>query len=42
MQDLNALWYDTKHTWDAVHAQVGDMDELIKEFNEATGVLKTL
>lgn len=42
MQDLNALWYDTEHTWDAVHAQAGELDELIDEFNEATGVLKTL
>lgn len=42
VQDLNALWYDTEHTWDAVHAQAGELDELIDEFNEATGVLKTL
>lgn len=42
VQDLNALWYDTKNTWDAVHAQAGELDELINEFNDATGVLKTL
>lgn len=42
VQDLNALWYDTKDTWDAVHAQAGELDELINEFNDATGVLKTL
>lgn len=40
--DLNALWYDTKGTWDAVHAQYKEMDELINEFNEATGLLKNL
>ena len=42
VNDLNALWYDTKGTWDAVHAQVTEMDALINEFNEATGLLKTL
>lgn len=42
VQDLNALWYDTEDTWDAVHAQAGELDELINEFNDATGVLKTL
>lgn len=42
VNDLNALWYDTKGTWDAVHKQVTQMDELINEFNEATGLLKNL
>lgn len=42
VQDLNALWYDTANTWDAVHAQAGELDELINEFNDATGVLKAL
>ena len=40
--ELNALWYDTEGTWDAVHAQAAQLDELICAFNEATGVLKTL
>ena len=40
--ELNDLWYDTKNTWDAVHAQNGELDELINEFNEATGLLKNL
>ncbi|MBE6927189.1 MAG: pyridoxal-phosphate dependent enzyme [Ruminococcaceae bacterium] len=40
--DLNALWYDTKGTWDAIHAQAAEMDALINEFNEATGLLKNL
>jgi len=38
--ELNALWYDTEHTWDAVHKSADKLDELIKEFNEATGLLK--
>ena len=41
-EELDALWYDTEGTWDAVHAQAKDLDELINAFNEATGVLKTL
>ena len=31
VKDLNALWYDTKGTWDAVHAQAKELDELINE-----------
>ena len=42
VKDLNALWYDTEGTWDAVHAQAKELDELINEFNEATGLLKGL
>ena len=42
VEDLNAQWYDTKGTWDAVHAQAKDLDALIDEFNEATGLLKAL
>ena len=42
MEDLNAQWYDVEGTWDAVHAQAAELDELINEFNEATGLLKNL
>ena len=42
MHDLNALWYNTEGTWDAVHAQAKDLDELINAFNEESGVLKNL
>ena len=31
-----------KGTWDAVHAQAKDLDALINEFNEETGLLKSL
>ena len=41
-EELNALWYDTEGTWDAVHAQAKELDELINEFNERSGVLKKL
>ena len=40
--DLNALWYDPEGTWDAVHQQAAQMDELIDAFDEETGVLKQL
>ena len=42
VKELNALWYDTEGTWDAVHKQAKDLDELINAFNEASGVLKEL
>ena len=41
-EELNALWYDTEGTWDKVHAQAKELDELINDFNEQTGVLKSL
>ena len=41
-EELNAQWYDTEGTWDAVHKQAKDLDDLINECNEATGLLKDL
>jgi cysteine synthase len=40
VEELNALWYDTENTWDAVHKDAEKLDELIMSFNEATGLLK--
>jgi len=42
VQELNDLWYDSEHTWDAVHAQAEALDQLINEFNAETGVLAGL
>ena len=42
VEELNALWYDVAGTWDTVHAQAKELDELINEFNEEAGVLKAL
>ncbi len=42
VSDLNDLWYDEDRTWKGVHGQTGALDELINEFNEATGLLKEL
>ena len=41
-EELNALWYDTEHTWDSVKADADRVDEMIREFNEETGLLKNL
>ena len=40
VNELNALWYDTEHTWKAVHEQASELDDLIRAFNEATGLLE--
>lgn len=42
VEELDALWYDVEHTWDAVKKQAADIDELINDFNERTGLLKEL
>ena len=42
VEDLNALWYDKEGTWDAVHHQAKELDELINAFNEESGVLGML
>lgn len=39
-EELNALWYDPEHTWKAVEHQADEIDALIDEFNERTGLLK--
>ena len=41
-EELNALWYDEANTWGAVRKEAAKVDELINEFNEATGLLKKL
>ena len=42
VEELNDLWYNPEKTWKGVHSQAKDLDELINEFNEASGVLKAL
>ena len=41
-EELNALWYDQKGTWGAAAKAASKVDDLINEFNEATGLLKKL
>lgn len=42
VEELNALWYDDEHTWGAVRNQADEVDKLIEEFNDRTGVLAAL
>ena len=41
-EELNALWYDEANTWGALRKERAKIDELINEFNDATGLLKNL
>ena len=41
-EDLNDLWYDVDNTWKAAANTAKEVDELINEFNERTGLLKNL
>jgi len=40
--EINALWYDEEHTWGAVRKIAPQVDKLIDEFNDRTGLLKNL
>ncbi len=42
LEELNAQWNDFPDFWDRIHGQVKEMDRLIENFNERTGVLKIL
>jgi len=39
LDELNAQWYDYDNYWGNVHNQADKIDELIKQFNERTGLL---
>ena len=40
-EEINQQWYDT-HYWTDMHAQADELDKLIDEFNDATGVLANM
>lgn len=40
VEELDALWYDFDNTWGAVRKQADEIDRLIHEFNDRTGLLK--
>lgn len=42
VDELDALWYDPSSSWLSVQQQVGEIDQLIGEFNAATGLLDEL
>ena len=39
--EINEQWY-SDHYWTDIHAQAEQMDKLINDFNERTGVLKNM
>ena len=41
-EELNALWYDEEHTWRSVQKDADRIDDMIREFNEETGLLRAL
>ncbi len=40
-EEINRQWYDDNY-WTDIHAQADEIDSLIDEFNDATGLLKNL
>lgn len=40
--ELNAQWYDYDKYWNGMHKQVAEVDTLIENFNERTGLLAKL
>lgn len=40
LDELNAQWYDAETYWGSIHQMAPKIDELIKAFNEKTGLLK--
>ena len=42
LEELNTQWDDFPDFWGRIHKQVEEMDRLIEDFNERTGVLKNL
>ena len=41
-EEINSIWYDEEGTWGSVRKIAPQVDELINEFNERTGLLKNL
>lgn len=39
--EINAQWYDRDY-WTGIHSEAAELDRLINEFNEKTGVLKEI
>ncbi len=40
IEELDAQWYDYENYWVNIRRQVGKIDELIKKFNQRTGLQK--
>ncbi|MFQ6117190.1 MAG: pyridoxal-phosphate dependent enzyme [Candidatus Bipolaricaulia bacterium] len=41
-EELEEQWYDFPGYWERIHRQVVEIDRLIEEFNERTGLLETI
>ncbi|MDR1538939.1 MAG: pyridoxal-5-phosphate-dependent protein subunit beta [Clostridiales bacterium] len=39
-QELDSLWYDYEGSWGAVHRQAEEIDRLIEDFNDKTGLAR--
>jgi hypothetical protein len=39
LEDLDAQWYAYPEFWEGIHSQVSEIDKLIEQFNERTGLL---
>ncbi len=42
VKELNAQWYEYDNYWGKLHQMSDDLDKLIMEFNERTGLVKSL
>jgi len=41
LDELNAQWYDYDNYWGKLHQMAPELDKLIEQFNERTGLIKT-
>jgi hypothetical protein len=42
VDELNAQWFDYDNYWGGIHDMAPKIDELIRKFNERTGLLRDL
>jgi cysteine synthase A len=42
VQELDSQWYDHQEYWGSIRNQIAEIDELIRKFNEGTGLLRKL
>jgi len=42
LTELDKQWYDFPEFWDRIHSQVDEIDKLIEQSNERSGLLATL
>ncbi len=42
LTELDKQWNDFPEFWDRIHSQVGEIDKLIEQFNQRSGLLASL